>query len=107
MPGFDADIRLPLAYCTEACALFQQNFSLSEHLKNRQPAQCLVEFKIRRDGTLYDVRVVEGKGTGNSLMDNYALNAIIKTAKLAPLPAVPGLTGDHITATVPFAFGGQ
>jgi TonB family protein len=103
-----ADINLPSSYCEAACTLFRQNFNLPKNLESIAPVTCVVEFKIRRDGTLYDIRVVAAKGTGKPFLDNYALEAIRKTIKLEPLPPLPdSFKADHITATIPFGFGGR
>ncbi|HBF34565.1 TPA: hypothetical protein DDW35_08370 [Candidatus Sumerlaeota bacterium] len=104
--GLSADINLPGEYRDAACALFRMNFNLPKNLQTIAATTCVVEFKIKRDGTLYDVRVVPGKGTGKPFLDNYALEAVRKSAKLEPLPPLPDtFKADHITATIPFGFG--
>lgn len=45
---------------------------------------CEVEFRISRDGSISDIRVV--KSTGQGSLDRFALDAVRQTARLGPLP---------------------
>ncbi|HBF34564.1 TPA: hypothetical protein DDW35_08365 [Candidatus Sumerlaeota bacterium] len=103
IPGLAADVQFPQEYCIKARALFQANFILPQNMATVAPVECIVEFRIARDGTLSNVRVVPGKGTGKASFDRYAVDAVQKTARLDPFPL--SIKEDYVTATIPFGFG--
>jgi TonB family protein len=60
----------------------------------------LVEFKISREGKIYDVRVEESSGDG--VYDQAALRAVYATRTLPPLP--PEFGGEYLKVHLEFEY---
>ena len=64
-------VTLPEKYLFEAMALIQANFIYPTHEKRKTPVTCVVQFPIRRDGKIFDVKVKTPSNRGN--LDRYAV----------------------------------
>ncbi|MFP4580725.1 MAG: TonB family protein, partial [Candidatus Sumerlaeia bacterium] len=97
----DPDVYISSSYQNDAKSRFRQNFRPPAFVRTQAKTRCVVSFKIRKDGTIYDVRTQ--KSTGRPNLDRFALDAVTQTAKLLPLPAT--VNRDHVSATITFEFG--
>ncbi|NQU41763.1 TonB family protein [bacterium] len=97
----EAGVFLPYSYKQQARDLFERNFQYPVHYKNRARVICTLRFKVRKDGLIYDIDVVET--TGNEQLNRYARDALLRTHNLPPLPA--DVKRDYITVSVTFSFG--
>jgi protein TonB len=93
----NTSVVLPADYLADLLSSLRANFSVPNNLQG----VCVVEFKIARDGTLRDIKVLTTSGYPG--LDAIALRAVQTTARVrayAEYTQVP-----EITATVPFHFG--
>jgi TonB family protein len=58
--------------------------------KGEESKRCVVIFKVRRDGVISNNRILQSSGV--AAVDKAALNAIVKSGKMQPLP--PGAPAD-------------
>jgi TonB family protein len=75
-------------------------WNIPSNLKNSQ-GRITVNFLIDRNGGFYDIRIV-GKGSGNKTLDLTALNAVIDSNPVDPLPR--DFPGDHLGAQFVFSY---
>jgi outer membrane biosynthesis protein TonB len=101
--SFKSDINLPAEYVNKVCRTIGKYFILPDNLRNAPYTRCTVQFKIASDGTLSDIKVLSGQGTGKDRLDFYATNAIQQTMKLDPLPPLPG-SPKSISASLIFEY---
>lgn len=78
-------------------ARLESNF---QHPLDRSDMTCEVRFMIERDGTI--VNPIVTKSTGNGTIDQYALDAVKRTAKLVPL--WDGYPKNQLTVTIVFNY---
>lgn len=78
----EEDISLPYDYLINSRSRIQKNFRLPPHIRDNNI--CTVEFKIRKDGYLYDFKIKES--TGLRKLDQYAIQALQSTRYLPALP---------------------
>lgn len=99
-------VDLPPDYLLDARRRFQDNFLVPLHVARQldrqgKRLQCIVAFKIARDGRIFDVEVRQS--SGRDQLDVYAVRALKNVATLLPL--VDYTKKPHISASVAFQFG--
>lgn len=100
----EGGINLPGEYCVAARAMFQENFHPPASTASLPACNSTIQFKVRRDGTIYDISVRESCGKPG--LDNISKDAVQKTVKLPPLPLPDSFKRDYITIYLSFGFGG-
>jgi len=89
---------LPEYYARQAIAAIAANFRVPE--QDQADAYCQIAFIIQSDGTISSPRVI--RSSGSVKLDTMAVEALNKTARLAPLP--DGLRVDKVEAQLTFSF---
>jgi TonB family protein len=74
---------LPSYYLLMATQKIESNFNLARS-QRYEGINCVVEFKVKGEGTIYDVKII--KSTGQGSLDQFALEAVSGTGSLGPLP---------------------
>ncbi|MBI1289935.1 TonB family protein [bacterium] len=91
---------LPDYYARMALEKLARNFRIPPEDETNK--QAMVTFRISRDGQLTMVRI--SSSSGSSDLDQYALDAVEKTARLAPFP--DDFEKDFLDVEVGFSFSG-
>lgn len=89
---------LPEFYIKGALKALSRNFHVPDDEKKE--VTCIVRFKIARDGTLSDIRIVRSSGTRS--LDDRAIKALETTKKFSPLPDT--VDEDSLVRRVTFSF---
>lgn len=89
---------LPLGYVQGVLQHLGRYFNVPPD--RQQGAKCVVRFRIQRDGTMENPRVVQS--TGSADLDKYALDAVKNARKLSPLP--DSFTGSSTEREVTFDY---
>lgn len=74
---------LPSYYLLMATQKIEANFNLARS-QRYEGIDCIVEFKVNREGTIYEIKIA--KSTGQGSLDQFALDAVSGTGSLGPLP---------------------
>jgi protein TonB len=74
-----------------------------EAARKRQSGQLVIEFVVRRDGT---VRIDQVRTSGVSVLDRYAINAVRLAAPFPPIPERIGLDSIHVTGRFVYILDG-
>jgi TonB family protein len=93
---------LSMLYTTRARMKIQGNFTAPPGV-NDPDMTCVVEWEILRDGTIENIRVV--KSTGVPQYDSRAIEALLKTQNLGPLP--PELGDRSVWTSLTFFYTGD
>jgi TonB family protein len=91
-----------MLWATRARMKIQSNFTVPPGV-NDPNMTCEVEWEILRDGTIQNVRVV--KSTGSTQYDSFAIDALLKTANLGPLP--PEIKTESIWTSLKFVYSAE
>ncbi len=91
-------VGLPEFYARTALAMIGRNFRVPAD--KQRDIDATVAFTIRADGTIENIRIRHG--TGSAELDEYALEALRRTRKLAPLP--DSMDVSSLDAEVTFNF---
>ncbi|HOE62603.1 MAG TPA: TonB family protein [Candidatus Sumerlaeota bacterium] len=78
-----ASDKIPNYYLLMAQQKIEGNFKLMRS-QRYEGIYCAVEFRVDREGRIYDIRVV--RSTGQRDLDKFALEAVEQTGFLGPLP---------------------
>jgi TonB family protein len=100
--GVIEDGSFPPDYLAQIVAILKKEFVIPPSIRNEK-STCVVRFKILRDGSLSEPKVVEGHGTGVDGLDQLALNAILKAGRVPPYPPEYSKKSE-VFALVPFVF---
>ena len=93
----NTNVVLPSDYLADLVSSLRANFSVPNNLQG----VCVIEFKIARDGTLRDIKVLTSSGFPS--IDAIAFRAVQTTAHVRAYAAYTQV--PEITAAVPFHFG--
>ncbi len=96
----DASVNLPENYMLDAANRLQQNFKVPRNAQSSVKS-CVISFRIKSDGTIYDVKVE--RSTNFTGLDRLALRAVNETGTLLPIASYT--ERSDIKATVRFVFG--
>lgn len=86
--------------CPEYVQIMVQSIRRNWSQNQGATGQVVVKYTIRRDGVITNVEVT--KPSGNFILDNESRRAVLKTAKLPPLP--DRYTGQHLTIHLEFQY---
>ena len=94
--------QLPSYYLSYARSKIESNFRLTRS-RRYEGMLCRVQFRVNREGKIYDIRVV--RSTGKPELDRFAVEAVEETGKLGPLPDSIRDSSIIITANFDFSPG--
>ncbi len=93
----DANDGLPASYVANALKEFSRQFHVPP--EHRRAVECVVRFRIQRDGSLTSVQV---KRSAGGELDSYAVDAVKRASPLSPLPDT--YPGSYTDREVTFSF---
>ncbi len=73
-----------------------------EAARQRQSGRAVIEFAVRRDGTVRSVKVL--RSTGSDLLDRYAVDAINVNSASAPFRVPDSVGAECLVITATFTY---